>query len=158
MMPYGASKPGCDMLGNLQTLFLDTQAGHCLPFFWRACRDGWSTAHQIRALQSFVDAPLRGQGCKHCSVKDRGLKHREQLRAWGVAESNDFLWLPGFEAISWSLTTASLSTLGPLLSLGCFIFRTDWGCAWWGTAALLIGATIEATEAPAIYNQGFTGF
>lgn len=34
MMPYGASKPGCDMLGNLQTLFLDTQEGHWLPFFW----------------------------------------------------------------------------------------------------------------------------
>lgn len=34
MMPYGASKPGCDMLGNLQTLFLDTQEGHCLFFLW----------------------------------------------------------------------------------------------------------------------------
>lgn len=94
MMPYGASKPGCDMLGNLQTLFLGTQEGHCLPFFWRcageAAGDGWSTAHQISALQSFVDGPVRARGCKHCSVKDKGLKHRKQLRAWEMAESNDF--------------------------------------------------------------------
>lgn len=157
MMPYGASKPGCDMLGSLQTLFLDTQEGHCLPFFWRACRGWMEHCPPDQCCAVFCGWSSQGQDCKHCSVKDKALKHREQLRARGMAESNDFPWLPGFGAISWSLTTASISIL-ELLSLGCFIFRTDWGCAWWCTPALLTGAAIEATEAAAIYNQGFTSF
>lgn len=98
-MPYVASKPRCDMLNNLHTLFLCTQEGHLLTFFYYCSilpgntgEQAWnsSTIYNISALQSFMYDCLRPQDCKHCYFEEEEPKHRKQLRAWGVTESNWF--------------------------------------------------------------------
>lgn len=93
-MPYVASKPRCDVLDNLRTLFLYTQEGHLLTFCYYCTifpgntEEHWwdsSTINNISTLQSSVSDHLRSQDCKHCYFEDEA-----QLRAGGTTESS---WL-----------------------------------------------------------------
>lgn len=161
-MPYVASKPRCDVLDNPRMLFLYTQEGHLLTFFYYCTvlpgntGEHWwdsSTIKNISALQSSVSDPLRSQDCKHCSFEDEKLKH-----SWEQEEQQkavDWLWLPGLPPISWSLIIIHMSVLGPLSNSGWFIFRISWECTWLGSPALLTGSHLLSHGSSSTLEPGF---